>query len=487
MPRVTEPLTPLDSLPSDTRFARAIRTEPLRTITLVSLDTAAATVAVIIGVKWAVRANPITTPIWMPPLFVALVIVFLALRSVYRRGLDRRFVHEIGAVTTSVALAAIVTLSVLVFAGLPGHLGALVPRVWVCAATLILGVRLITSMTRRRLCDHHYLLAPTLIIGNGQIAHQIVDRLTQSPEYGLAPVGLLSADAPWRGSAEQSALGIPWIGTPDDIEEAIRDTRAEAVLIAFSRVHDQLLTRSIRAAHQHDMRVWVVPRMFDVVGERARVDHLGGLPLLALPHTNPRGWQFAVKHLTDRLLAAAGLLIISPVFLALVGLVKASSPGPVFFRQERVGRDGQIFECLKFRTMRADPAPATAFSPGKGSAPGGVEGQDRRTTIGKVLRSTSLDELPQLINVVKGEMSLVGPRPERPEFVELFETQIRRYGERHRVKAGLTGWAQVHGLRGQTSIADRAEWDNYYVENWSLSLDFKILAMTVLAVLRGAE
>ena len=122
-----------------------------------------------------------------------------------------------------------------------------------------------------------------------------------------------------------------------------------------------------------------------------------------------------------------------------------------------------------------------------GDAPGGVEGVDRRTKIGKIMRATSMDELPQVINVIKGEMSLVGPRPERPEFVELFEMQVRRYGERHRVKAGITGWAQVHGLRGQTSIADRAEWDNYYIENWSLTLDWKILALTVLAVLRRAE
>jgi lipopolysaccharide/colanic/teichoic acid biosynthesis glycosyltransferase len=137
--------------------------------------------------------------------------------------------------------------------------------------------------------------------------------------------------------------------------------------------------------------------------------------------------------------------------------------------------------------MRASDASDATFELKTGAAPGGVEGVDRRTKIGKILRATSLDELPQFINVLRGEMSLVGPRPERPEFVELFEAQIQRYGERHRVRAGVTGWAQVHGLRGQTSIADRAEWDNYYIENWSLALDLKILALTVPAVLRRAE
>ena len=263
-------------------------------------------------------------------------------------------------------------------------------------------------------------------------------------------------------------------------------TGAEAVIVAFSRTPDQMLTQVVRIAHQRGLRVWVVPRMFDVVGDRARVEHAGGLPLLALPHTSPRGWQFTAKHIGDRIAAGLGLLAISPLFLTLMVLVRASSSGPVFFGQQRVGRDGQVFECLKFRSMRAPRASDAAFELDCGSAPGGIEGVDRRTRIGKILRASSMDELPQLINVLRGEMSLVGPRPERPEFVELFETQIRRYGERHRVRAGISGWAQVHGLRGQTSIADRAEWDNYYIENWSLALDFKILVLTVRAVFRRA-
>jgi exopolysaccharide biosynthesis polyprenyl glycosylphosphotransferase len=235
------------------------------------------------------------------------------------------------------------------------------------------------------------------------------------------------------------------------------------------------------------MRVRVVPRVMDAVGIGTRIEHLGGVPLMVLGRVDPKGWQFAVKHALGRLIAAVGLLLISPVFIALALLVKLSSRGPVFFSQDRVGRDGEVFGCLKFRSMRPlDPAKA-AFALQEGAAPGGVEGDDRRTTIGKIMRKTSLDELPQLVNVLRGDMALVGPRPERPEYVEMFEMHVRRYGERHRVKAGITGWSQVHGLRGQTSIADRAEFDNYYIENWSLMLDLKILALTVLAVLKSAE
>jgi lipopolysaccharide/colanic/teichoic acid biosynthesis glycosyltransferase len=227
--------------------------------------------------------------------------------------------------------------------------------------------------------------------------------------------------------------------------------------------------------------------MFDATGEHMWVDHIGGLPLLALARTDPHGWQFAVKDVLDRTATTLGLLLIAPIFLILMVLVKVSSPGPIFFRQPRVGRDGKVFDCLKFRTMREAKPSESEFVPEAGAAPGGVEGVDRRTWIGKIMRATSMDELPQLLNVLRGEMSLVGPRPERPEYVELFDEQIRRYGERHRVKACVSGWAQVHGLRGQTSIADRAEYDNFYIENWSLALDLKILALTVLAVFRGAQ
>jgi exopolysaccharide biosynthesis polyprenyl glycosylphosphotransferase len=226
-----------------------------------------------------------------------------------------------------------------------------------------------------------------------------------------------------------------------------------------------------------------VPRLYESINERATLDHVGGLPLVALRPTDPHSWQFAVKHIVDRTFAAAALLAVAPVILLVAFLIKLTSPGPVLFRQRRVGRDGRSFDLLKFRTMREVPA-VEPFLPPDGCAPGGVEGPDRRTTIGRFLRETSLDELPQFINVVRGEMSLVGPRPERPEFVERFTVEVDRYDDRHRVKSGITGWAQVNGLRGQTSIADRVEWDNYYIQNWSLRLDLRIIALTIAEIFR---
>ena len=173
----------------------------------------------------------------------------------------------------------------------------------------------------------------------------------------------------------------------------------------------------------------------------------------------------------------------SPVLAVIAVAVKLTSSGPVLFHQQRVGRDGRTFDVLKFRTMIEAPVPSS-FQVGDGLAPGGVEGLDRRTPLGRVLRDLSLDELPQLYNVLRGDMSLVGPRPERPEYVVRFARDVARYEDRHRVKSGITGWAQVHGYRGQTSIADRVEWDNYYIQNWSIWLDLRIIFMTIAEVLR---
>jgi exopolysaccharide biosynthesis polyprenyl glycosylphosphotransferase len=231
----------------------------------------------------------------------------------------------------------------------------------------------------------------------------------------------------------------------------------------------------------------MVPRFYEKVVGHIGIEYLGGIPLMTAQPTNPRSWQFGIKYAADRFVAALLLVLVAPVLLVAAAGVWATMGRPIFFRQKRAGRDGRAFEILKFRSMRPAHGGSGSAELPPGTAPGGVEGEDRRTRLGVFLRRTSIDELPQLWNVLKGEMSLVGPRPERPEYVDLFSGQIDRYGERHRVKAGITGWAQVHGLRGRTSLADRVEWDNYYIENWSLWLDVKILLLTVLAIVRPTQ
>jgi lipopolysaccharide/colanic/teichoic acid biosynthesis glycosyltransferase len=233
------------------------------------------------------------------------------------------------------------------------------------------------------------------------------------------------------------------------------------------------------------VEVLLVRRLFESINHHVTLDHVGEVLLLWLRPTDPRGAQFAIKHALDRILALLALIMLTPLMALIAGGVRLSSPGPGLFRQRRVGRDGRVFEILKFRSMReADPDRESAFVPPDGCAPGGVEGEDRRTRFGAWLRDTSLDELPQLINVLRGEMSIVGPRPERPRFAARFGEEVERYDDRLRVKSGITGWAQVNGLRGQTSIAERAKWDNYYIQNWSWGLDLRIILLTIADVFR---
>ncbi|WP_165839596.1 sugar transferase [Rhodococcus sp. Eu-32] len=479
-------LTHSDNPAPQKGLADRLRVDPLHTVVTVAVDVLTATLAVVAGLLW--RSGSLTELGWLPWLFIPIVVAILGAQSLYRRSLRRNFLDEIGPVETSVAFAVLAVLTIMLIAGTDYRPSTLMLRVWLSAAILLAVGRLARVVIQRRLRSKYHSAAPTLVVGSGPIGHQLVARMRQFPEYGLRPVGVVDVDQvkPLDPSAADY-IEVPYLGTPSEFEAIARRTGAEEVIISFSTVRDEELVAVARSAHKLGMRVWVVPRLFDTVGNKTRVEHIGGLPLMVMPHVDPKGWQFLVKGAMDRTLTGLGLLLISPLFLLLMLLVRLSSPGPIFFAQERIGRDGVPFDCLKFRSMRPPRPEDAEFVRTEGSAPGGVEGVDRRTKIGKIMRQTSLDELPQLLNVLKGDMSLVGPRPERPVYVDLFEMQIRRYGERHRVKAGVTGWAQVHGLRGQTSIADRAEWDNYYIENWSVWLDIKILFLTVLAVLKRAE
>jgi exopolysaccharide biosynthesis polyprenyl glycosylphosphotransferase len=480
--------------PSPPRFVEIIRVDPVYSILTMLMDAGYAALSVLIAHWWIPGAleqdRNLALYSW---LFVPIVVVVVTLRGLYRQKLSHGFLDEFEPVETSIALSALGLLLIMVLFVprlTPEQAGAiylrpsdLVLRIWVCAAVLIPAIRLLRSFLNRWLRRRFDVGVPALVIGSGPVAHQLITRMREVKEYGLWPAGVLDDLRP----NESERFEIPYLGTTGNLESAVKATRAEELIVAPSSLPDEQLARVAKQAQQLGLRVRVVPRLMDAVGTSTTIEHLGGIPLMVLNRVDPKGWQFTVKHAFDRTAALLGLLLISPLLVVLALAVKLSSPGPALYSQDRIGRDGKVFGCLKFRSMRLDDENNVQFEPEHGAAPGGVEGEDRRTWIGKIMRRTSLDELPQLINVLRGQMSLVGPRPERPEFVELFEMHVRRYGERHRVKAGMTGWAQVHGLRGQTSIADRAEWDNYYIDNWSLMLDFRILLLTILAVLRPIE
>jgi exopolysaccharide biosynthesis polyprenyl glycosylphosphotransferase len=294
-------------------------------------------------------------------------------------------------------------------------------------------------------------------------------------------------------------LGASW-----DLEHVVAEHEVRHVVVTFSTAPHEVLLGLVRRCRDLGVEVSVVPRLFEVEGERVSISRLGALPLITTHFVNPKGWQFKLKYGVERVLAGLALVATFPLIAAAMITIRLTMGSPVVFRQKRIGSDGREFEMLKLRTMKGSPERdgeadidwAAEQLSGNGNGRAGLhavdsnvtsiaEAEDRRTGLGRMLRHFSLDELPQLWNVVRGEMSLVGPRPERVSYVRRFEHSVHRYGERHRVKSGITGWAQVNGLRGRTSLSDRVEWDNYYIENWSPWLDLKIILMTMACVLRG--
>jgi exopolysaccharide biosynthesis polyprenyl glycosylphosphotransferase len=404
-----------------------------------------------------------------------------------RPGADQRMfgsvIDTIAHLVGAISIAAMLTLALESMLSVDHPVG-LALRLWLFAFVWVTGARVALIALRRRALRTEALSTPTLIVGAGFVGEHLVKRLAGETRYGLRPVGFIDADPLPRD--DRLGLSLPVLGGLDDIATAIERTGARHVIVAFSSEPDHVLVDKVRECEQLGVEVSLVPRLYESLSERSTLDRIGGVPVLTLRSVDPKGWQFALKHAFDRLFALVTLIVAAPLMITLALAVRLTSPGPILFRQRRVGRDGREFDVFKFRTMR-DPSvrAADGFVPPDGCAPGGIEGEDRRTPIGRYLRDFSLDELPQFINVLRGDMSLVGPRPERPEYVERFAAEVRRYEDRHRVKSGITGWAQVSGLRGQTSIADRVEWDNYYIQNWSLGLDLRIIALTVLEVLRG--
>jgi exopolysaccharide biosynthesis polyprenyl glycosylphosphotransferase len=437
-----------------------------------------AAVGTVVGARLAnIAAPPVA---WL--VFSTLLTLFLfAARGLYRLGFRLKTLDDLRVVAGATTLAAMITLSLRALLGDPS-LAAESIRPYAFALVYLAAGRVALNWSQTKAREAGDNLRSTVIVGAGSVGCLVAKRLLDAPELGLRPVGFLDKE-PLFDPAE--TLGLPVLGASWDLEGAIAKHGVEQVIVTFSTAPDEVLLALVRRCEELGVDVAIVPRLFERIPQRLGIEHLGGLPLVTPHAVDPRGWQFAVKYVLDRILAAIFILLALPILLFSALAVLVTMGRPVFYGQERVGRDGRLFKILKLRSMRIPddvPEPAPLIP---GCAPGGVEGEDRRTRLGAFLRATSIDELPQLVNVVRGEMSLVGPRPERPEFVSEFERTVYRYGERHRVKSGITGWAQVHGLRGKTSIADRAEWDNFYVENFSLWLDFKILSLTAVTVARG--
>jgi len=306
-----------------------------------------------------------------------------------------------------------------------------------------------------------------IIVGAGKVGHELATALADHPEYGLNVIGALDE--------VEGSETLPVLGPPAMLGRLIRDRKVTRVLLAYGPFRDATVVDTVRTAARYGVDVEMVPRLYDAGSspDRPEFEQVRGIPLYRLHRAAPHTRSWRAKRAFDIIVAGVMMVLTAPVMAALAIAVRVSSPGPILFRQVRIGQHGRPFELLKFRSMRVNDDSDDTWN---------VAVDNRVTTIGQVMRRTSLDELPQLWNVLVGDMALVGPRPERPAFVEQFSQQVEGYETRHRLPVGLTGLAQVHDARGDTPISERARLDNHYIEHWSLWRDIRIVLDTVRVI-----
>ena len=433
-----------------------------------------------------IPANPPTLIQYIPTLVLHVVttVMILYVSRLYHlpRAISR--IDHVRKVLGSVTLGAVLAFGLqglvltAIFQGTPYQVDyprSLFVYAWFFSSVFVeLGrefYRMIRYYLRRWGIDSENLL----IIGNGKVAREITGRIKGRHELGYNLVGVVSP----KKNGRNSISGVPVIGSYESIPALIDNLGVEQVIIALPEAQRNELVNLITQCQRGHVDIKVYPDLFAYMAGDMNLDELGGMPLITVRDIALRGWKLSLKRGLDIFGSLVGMIVFSPLMLLTALLVKLESDGPTFYIQERMGLDGRPFPMIKFRSMRDD-----AESGGPGWT---IENDPRRTRLGMLMRRTNWDEMPQLMNVLLGHMSLVGPRPERPVYVHEFREQIPRYMERHREKAGMTGWAQVNGLRGDTSIAERTAYDLWYVENWSLWLDIKIILRTVLMVILRSD
>jgi exopolysaccharide biosynthesis polyprenyl glycosylphosphotransferase len=397
--------------------------------------------------------------------YLAAVLVMLTAGGQHRLRICLRVSDQVGRILTATALPALALL-----AWLPASRelwlalwsGGLVVA---CRAMLYAGLR---AAHRRGL-----LTEPVAVVGAGTFGAYLAELMREHPELGLWPAGLLDDGPPRRD------LVVPWLGSPARLSDVVRGLGIRKVIVCFSSAcRDEDIVTLIRASRPLRADVYVVPRLYEMgmAMPGGCLDELWGIPLIPLRRSGQSAAALRFKRAFDVAVSGVLLAVAAPLMLGLAAAVRLRVGRAALFRQARVTGEGRVVPIMKLRTLTAHDDHDTRWTAAEHASP-----------FGRWLRARHLDELPQLINVLRGEMSLVGPRPERPHFAEQFSREVPRYAGRTRMPGGLTGWAQVNGLNGDTSIFERARFDNYYVEHWSAWLDLVILARTVATVIRGVR
>ena len=405
------------------------------------------------------------------PLAGCLILVFASV-GVYQDRHRSWFVDELFAVWGAVLVAGLVALAITsLYRDQLINYSRLMFGLWLVTASLLIGFgRYVIRRYERMQLAQGIGALRALVIGQGTPAKLLVDRIRMFPDCGYRVVGSVVR------SGQTEPPGVPLLGQVDNIRQVVLDNEVDAVFIADPDATQQEIVELAEILADLPIQFRIVPGILDIIASSPATHELAGLPLLTLKRGRDRDpMQLRAKRVIDIILSGLGLICLSPVMLMLAAVIRITSTGPALIHQARVGLDGRVFQMHKFRSMRVD---AEVNSGPVWAMPG----DSRRTAVGKLIRRFSLDELPQLWNVLVGTMSLVGPRPERPFFVERLTSQLPNYCERIRLRPGLTGWAQLNDRRGLTPIEERLIYDLYYLERWSITFDMKIILTTAFRI-----
>lgn len=464
----------------------------LLVVLYVIADTLSAAAAFALAYLLRFDVHLLSTPKGQPPFshyltilpFVSLLVpVAFRLQGLYRLRRGRSRVDDFFAVLVGTIWAVLASIAGTLFVqayyvsaelkGI-GYFEVSQP-VWVlfliCTVAMTYSSRLLVRALLRRRWRAGKGLRRTLVVGAGELGRMVADRILDHGDFGFALIGLVDDRF---GSADLLGhRGLPVLGTVSEVADVCARERIDEIYIALPVEEHVKMLAVVELASRECINVHVVPDLLQIIALKARLEDLDGLPLIGVNDVPLRGLNAIAKRAVDVILSSTVLLAGLLPGAIIAWLIRQSSPGPVFYTQERMGLDGKAFTVYKFRSMPVDAEDVTGPIWAR-------EDDPRATPIGRWLRRTDIDELPQFWNVLRGDMSIVGPRPERPFFVEQFKYRVPQYMLRHKVKAGITGWAQVNGWRGNTSLEKRIEFDLYYIENWSLSLDIKIMGLTLL-------
>jgi len=409
------------------------------------------------------------------------ILLWIALfhsRKMYSTRRDIQLADELASVVGVISFGMLIVLSVAFFYREASFSRVVAVLLWGSTIVLVFSGRALLHLYERSLYRKGKALQRAIVLGHEQAAEQVYTRLHRHTSFGYDILGYC---ADTRAQEPAALARAPYMGSLDEAPGVIARERIPVAFIALRQEDHPRLFSLISACEGVNIEFMLVPDLLEILTGNVKLREIEGIPFLKIKSIPMTVWGRIVKRSFDITVAGGLLVLLSPLFLLIALAIRIGSRGPVLFRQIRIGLDGREFAMLKFRSMYAG---ADVHDREAGL---GLSNDPRRTRVGAVLRRLSLDELPQLINVLRGDMSLVGPRPERSHFVHEFRTQVPKYLDRHRVKTGMTGWAQVNGLRGNTSLAERLNYDLYYIENWSLGLDIKILLRTLHAAVSRQE